>query len=159
MTAQPGPELRDIHLPPAPDWWPPAPGWWIVALFCLAGIIVVFYTLWRVQRRRRMRRAVLAELDRYIGSAANDPTALAAALSQFLRRMALRDDPAAAALCGEAWLQWLDARSRSDAFSRGIGRALLDAPYRTSPAFDGAALTELVRHWTRCALEQGRTHA
>ena len=159
MTAQQGPELRDIHLPPAPDWWPPAPGWWIVALLCLAGTVVALYTLWQLLRRRRVRRALLAELDRYIGSAGNDPASLAAALSQFLRRMALRDDPFAAALHGEAWLRWLDVRGRSEEFSRGIGRALLDAPYQTSPAFDGAALTELVRHWTRCTLDLGHKHA
>ena len=159
MTAQQGPELRDIHLPPAPDWWPPAPGWWIVALLCLLGTVIAFYTLLRALRRRRMRRAVLAELDRCIGSAGNDPAVLAAALSQFLRRMALRDEPAAVALHGDAWLRWLDAHGRTDGFSRGIGRVLLDAPYRTSPSFDGEALTELVRQWTRRALDLGHTHA
>jgi hypothetical protein len=117
------------------------------------------YTMWHERRRRRLRRFILAELDRCIRSAGDDSAALAAALSQFLRRMALRDDPAAAALHGEAWLQWLDARGRSDGFSRGIGRALLDAPYRTSATFDDAALTELVRRWTRCVLERGRAHA
>ena len=32
----PGPQLRDIHLPPAPSWWPPAPGWWVLAALLAA---------------------------------------------------------------------------------------------------------------------------
>ena len=36
MSAAPaGPDLRDIHLPPAPSWWPPAPGWWLLAFVLL----------------------------------------------------------------------------------------------------------------------------
>ncbi|MEP6880575.1 MAG: DUF4381 domain-containing protein, partial [Dokdonella sp.] len=36
---QPGPELRDIHLPADPSWWPPAPGWWILAAILLGVTI------------------------------------------------------------------------------------------------------------------------
>jgi len=158
-AAQPGPELRDIHLPPAPDWWPPAPGLWILALLCAICIVLALYTLRRTALRRRLRRAVLAELDRAIEGAGSDRTALAAELSLFLRRMALRDDPAAAALRGEAWLQWLDERAGDTTFSCGIGRTLLDAPYRGSASFDAAALTALVRRWTRAVLDKGRAHA
>src|SRR5690606_27121013 len=32
MNPAAAPDLRDIHLPPAPAWWPPAPGWWLLAI-------------------------------------------------------------------------------------------------------------------------------
>ena len=99
-----------------------------------------------------MRKAVLTELDRCIDAARGDPVALAAALSQFLRRMALRDMPAAAALSNEHWLQYLDSRLVGDEFARGVGRVLLDAPFRPAQTYDAPALIALVRRWTRSAL-------
>ena len=159
MTAPVGPELRDIHLPPAPGWWPPAPGWWVLAALGLACIVFVFYTLSKARRRRLQRRAILAELEHCVRRAGDDRIALAAELSQFLRRMALRADPPAAALHGDAWLAWLDAHGDDAAFSHGVGRALLDAPYRNAVTFDAPALTALVRRWTQRALEEGRAHA
>jgi len=159
MSAAPGPELRDIHLPPAPGWWPPAPGWWMLAAIALVCILFVLFALWKKYRRRRLRAAILRELDRVVRNAGDDPAALAAGLSQFLRRMALRDDPRAAALHGDAWLAWLDARVQGEGFSRDVGRALLDAPFRATASFDAPALIALVRRWTRRVLDEGRAHA
>jgi hypothetical protein len=153
MNAAAGPTLRDIHLPPPPGWWPPAPGWWLLAGICIVCCIVVFM-YWRARHKTRAhRRALLRELDRRIEAAGNDATTLAADLSHFLRCMALRDRPAAAAFSGEAWLAYLDTRSSGDEFRRGIGRVLIDAPYRPSATFDHAALIALVQRWTRAALE------
>ena len=86
-------------------------------------------------------------------SAAMQLAALAAVLSQFLRRMALRDAPAAAALPDVRWLHYLDSRLPGDEFARGVGRALLDAPFRPAQVYDAAALIALVRRWTRNALD------
>jgi hypothetical protein len=153
-----GPQLRDIHLPPAPGWWPPAPGWWLLALIAIAIVVVLVLLLRRVQRRRRWRRSVLRELDAAAGAAANDAAALAAALSAFLRRLLRRADPVAPTLAGERWLQRLDACAGSDEFTRGIGRVLAEAPYRPAPNYDKAALIALVRRCTRRVLagEAGR---
>jgi hypothetical protein len=113
--------------------------------------------MYRIHKRRRLHRLVLAELDRAIAGAGAERAALAAALSQFLRRMTLRDSPLAAALVDERWLVHLDTRLGGDGFSRGIGRVLLDAPFRASAEFDAPALIALVRRWTRVALEaEGR---
>lgn len=159
MSAATGPVLRDIHLPPSPGWWPPAPGWWLLAGICLLVVIVVLVKLRRMQRARRQRRAVLAELDRCIAGAHDDPVALAAALSQFLRRIALHEQPAAAAYDGERWLEYLDQHSASDEFRSGIGRVLIQAPYRPVMAYDRVALIALVRRWTRNILATGDAHA
>jgi hypothetical protein len=159
MNAPTGPQLRDIHLPPAPGWWPPAPGWWLLAAICIAMGVVAFRYARRRHRAQLRRRALSAELDRCIDVAGNDAAALAAQLSRFLRRMALRERPAAAALVGEAWLEYLDTRTRGEEFRRGVGRVLLDAPYRAQTEFDHAALIALVRRWLRESLQTQASHA
>jgi hypothetical protein len=158
-SAAAGPELRDIHLPPAPGWWPPAPGWWLLALVVLALLALLLVYLYRSWQRRRHRRAVLAELDRCIATARGDPAALATALSRFLRRMARRSSPAAVALSGDAWLQHLDRGTGSDEFTAGVGRVLVDAPFRPAAQYDAAALSALVRRWTRRVLDEERARA
>jgi hypothetical protein len=158
-AADAGPTLRDIHLPPAPGWWPPAPGWWVLALLAVALSAWLAVYLYRIWRRRRYRRAVMSEFDRCIGAVRNDPAALAAALSNFLRRLCKHEDAAKAALAGEPWLAHLDRGIDSDEFTRGVGRALIEAPFRRTAQYDSAALIALVRRWTRRALAAGVVHA
>jgi hypothetical protein len=159
MNPAPGPELRDIHLPPVPGWWPPAPGWWLLAALVLGCIIFALYKLLQIRKRRARNGKLMAELDEHIRAGGSNPTDLAASLSRFLRRMALLDAPAAAAFTDERWLAYLDSRLGGDEFARGIGRVLLDAPYRTDRTFDVPALIALVRRWTRQVLDAGAQHA
>ncbi|HEY2395083.1 MAG TPA: DUF4381 family protein [Rudaea sp.] len=154
-----GPILRDIHLPPAPGWWPPAPGWWLLAIAVLALLTWLLRVCFRSWRRRRHRRAVTAELDRSIDATRNDPVVLATALSQFLRRLSKHADNSTAALVGERWLEHLDQAAGSDEFTRGVGRVLIEAPFRPLMTYDVPALIALVRRSTRHALEQETAHA
>lgn len=160
----PGPELRDIHLPPAPSWWPPAPGWWVLAALVLIG--GYFAVRWWLRRRdkQRWRKRVLAELERIASDhvAQPDPTRVAADVSHLLRRVSLMIQPQAAALRDEAWLEFLDAqwppaRAADTGFRGALGRSLLDAPYRRAgnvcaPMFDAHALLDLSRTWLRAVL-------
>ena len=157
--AEAGPVLRDIHLPPAPGWWPPAPGWWLLAIVVLALLAWLFSHLRRRLRVRRRRRAIMAELERCIDATRHDPAALATVLSRFLRRLSKQADNANAALAGERWLEHLDQGAGSDEFTRGIGRVLIEAPFRPVMQYDAAALVALVRRWTRTALARGIAHA
>ncbi len=159
MSAATGPELRDIHLPAAPGWWPPAPGWWVLAGLVAIATIWICIRLRRRTRRRRIRSAILRELDLAVTTTRHDPPQLAASLSQFLRRLALRSAPQAAAFGGERWMSYLDAQVGSDEFSRGIGRVLLDAPFQRTHAFDSDALIALVRRYTRAVLDGTRADA
>ena len=171
MNATAGPVLRDIHLPPAPSWWPPAPGWWIAAIVLLAAMAFGIRALVRVARERRWRRRVLGELDRIAATHAAQPddVRLAAEVSQLLRRASLLIEPEAAALHGDAWLEFLDRRfdgasKRSQArlkFRSDAGRALIDAPYRRSDdagmVIDAPTLLALARDWLKRTLPRGRS--
>jgi Domain of unknown function (DUF4381) len=130
--------LRDIHLPPEPSWWPPAPGWWLLAAIAIVAMVLGTRALLRYRRERRRRLALHAEFEAAV--AIVDPVARLAAISQLLRRAARLQRPAAAALHGEAWLRFLDgiddatgaapSTESTHPFSAGVGRALLDGPYR-----------------------------
>ena len=159
MNPAAGPDLRDIHLPPPPGWWPPAPGWWIVAALVLAAAIYMSIKVYISVKRRRVRRAIFGELDRCIANSRGDAVALAASLSLFLRRLALRSTPEAAAYSGERWVAYLDRQVGTDDFSRGVGRALLDAPFRPRQQYDATALTALVRRYARTVLDKRTAHA
>jgi hypothetical protein len=139
------PPLRDIHLPPEPGLWPPAPGWWVLIALALIVIVALARRALRAWRRRRRRRALLAEFDTALATA-RDAAEEAAALSSLLRRAARLRDPAAAALAGEAWLRFLDGDDPRRAFSQGVGRALLEAPFRPAAGDrPSEALRALVR--------------
>jgi hypothetical protein len=162
------PALRDIHLPPEPAWWPPAPGWWLLAVVVLLLAFVLGRWLLQRLRARRWRSQVEAELDaiaaRHAGPGAG--VALAAGISQLLRRASRVLDPRAVALRGDDWLAFLDhqlpeTEAAAAPFRSGAGRVLADVPYRpagASDAVDGPALVALARRWLRAALGK-RDHA
>ena len=159
MSPAPGPELRDIHLPPPPSWWAQAPGWWLRGGLCLVIVIFTFLYFYKKMQRRRRWRALMAEFDRTVAATNDDAPALAAALSGFLRRLSLTDAPASAVLTGDAWLEHLDKRVASDEFSAGVGRALIDAPYRAHADYDASALIALVRRTVRRSFQGEAAHA
>jgi len=164
----PGPELRDIHLPPEPSWWPPAPGWWLLAALVLTVVYLAARYLLRRRRERLWRKRVHAELDRIAATHAAQPdsTRASSEVSRLLRRVSLLIEPQAAALRGDAWLDFLDAQwppgaKQATRFRDGAGRALIDAPYRpqNDKATDVRALFDLARAWLSAALPQRRSRA
>ncbi len=145
--------LRDIHLPEPVAWWPLAPGWWVLAALLL-GAFVLAGGWWWQKRRRRLRVAALGELARIelAYASTGDAHALARALSQLLRRVALVSaGQDAAALTDEAWLALL-ARLGGEAWPAHLAEVLLTAPYSaraaaTLPAAHGADALGLTRRW------------
>ncbi len=153
-TPAPGPQLRDIHLPPAPSWWPPAPGWWLLAALLLLALLAALW-LWRRQRAtQRKRQQVLAEVDWIAARYAQDgdPAALASALHQLLRRVARRQHAPATQQRGAAWRQTL-ARVPVDAPTLERLLALEQAIYQPQSTFDPALALTAVRQWLRLALK------
>jgi len=151
----PPPELplRDIHLPEAVSWWPPAIGWWLLALL-MAG--VVFYALWFYKRQMKPKRIVRTAKNLLMELKQNHALTTAeklSALSILLRRTAISvsTDPKVAGLTGQVWLAYLDQTTKDDFFCRGVGRMLVDSPYRPSPPSDTdiAQLIEGCENWLK----------
>lgn len=138
--------LRPLH-PPAPvEWWPPAPGWWVLGVLLLALLGLA----WWYHRTSAVRRAALAELQR-LERTVPDDTRLTIGVNRLLRRVALACFPRrqVAALCGEAWLRFLDAQAGGGGFCAGPGRVLATAPFAPVCNLERAALIALVRKWIR----------
>lgn len=147
-----GPDLRDIHLPPAPSWWPPAPGWWLLAglLLVLAGLLAWAWRRWRRLRARRGR--LLDELERLAQRHARDgdTAALAAGLQRLLRRVARQHATAATQQRGEAWRRTL-ARVPVEAEAIACLGRLEAALYLPRPILDTAATLAAARRWLHVA--------
>ncbi len=153
-------ELRGWHLPEPPPWWPPAPGWWIMAGLGVGALLLGVW-LWPRRGIRQVQRAArqeLARLDQAF-AASGDRRRYVAALAQLVRRLALACYPrtTVAGLIGEDWLGFLDQTGGGGAFSRGVGRALVDAAYRpVAEDLDLQALHDLIAQWIEW---QGRRKA
>lgn len=145
--------LRDIHLPAEPGWWPPAPGWWLLGLL---GVLLLGWLLQRIHRlwvATRARRARVALLDAALAELPPASPERVAAAATCLRRVALREHPAAAILRGESWLAFLDRDMPGSPFTQGPGRLLLDGAFRSSVEPDAvAALENAVRERLRRGL-------
>ncbi len=148
-----GPQLRDIHMPPAAGWWPLAPGWWVVSAVLL---LVLVWLVWRGYRRRlpaRRWQQACRELDALQGehAAGLSDAAFAAGVSQLLRRAARTRDAKAASARGQAWADAM----RELAGGKPIAPALStldDVMYRPAATVDAKAVAAAARDWLRRVL-------
>ena len=145
-------QIKDIHLPAAISWWPFALGWWMAL-----GLLLLMVIAWRYRHQIRtwfapsVRSIALLQLDEIVREDHLSTQQKVRRVSQLLRQSAishgLRDQ--AAGLTGEQWLQFLDDDNPQKPFSTGIGRSLIDAPYRPHAELDIDALVELTRSWLK----------
>ncbi len=155
MTPDPLAGLRDWHLPGPVSWWPPAPGWWLLAGLALIGAVLAGRRWLRRRRRLAAARAALEHLRRLRAevAAGGDSRRFAAGVSGLLRRLALIRFPReqVAGLAGRDWLLFLDRTGGGGAFADGVGRVLVDAPFRgdggLGSASDAEELTKLAAAW------------
>lgn len=148
--------LRDIYLPDPVDWWPPAVGWWIL---CGLILLLVLVMIKWIQYRRRIKYSVATQAqhalqiirDEYNNN--NEGQYLVEEISALCRRVCISLFPReqTASLVGEEWLLFLDqcmvAENGDRPFSQGIGRVLLEAPYRYGIEIDGYLLLLLCEQW------------
>lgn len=122
-------DLRDIHVPPTPGESAFDPFWLVIVVLLLAAGLIAWGL--RHHRRRLLRQSLrelaAAERDHAAGG---EPTALLRTLARLLRRHARCRDAGAAALLGDQWLAFLDARGGGEFFRRGPGACLAESPYR-----------------------------
>jgi Domain of unknown function (DUF4381) len=131
--------LHDIVMPPTVPWWPPAPGWYVLAAIILGLLLVLVLRLWLRWRATAYRREAIRALD-----SASDPAEIAA----LLRRTALAESSRSeiAALHGNAWVDWLAARS-PEPVTPAIREQLVMGAYAPSVQSDPAALRAWATRW------------
>jgi hypothetical protein len=141
--------LRDIHLPAPINWWPPAVGWWGLMVLILALIFgIALYR--RYLNRPTLAKLALKELGEIEFSTDLDQVEKVRSLSILMKRYALSHNNRydVAGLTGPKWLAWLDLEAGDTRFSHGVGRLLLEAPYRPLPPNeDMEELFSLCRAW------------
>jgi len=109
--------LNDILLPQAIGIWPLAPGWWLLLVLAIITPIIIYALLrWRqrVKQQRQPLRQALAAIEALADQTMSP--ALCAALNEVLKTYCLKRQPAAVALHGQAWGDFL--RSRASAFNK-----------------------------------------
>lgn len=147
-------DLRDIHLPDPISWWPPAPGWWLL-LFAMLLLFGVVFCLLKHRHKKHHAPSALALLEltqiQNEFAAHKESKQLITSLSALLRRLAVSRYPRrdCAALTGEKWLRFLDDTNPNEMFSEGVGRLLIEAPYRPIELDQAQsdALIILSRNW------------
>jgi len=150
-----GPKLRDIHPAPPPSWWPPAYGWWILAAVAMLVLVALVIGAWiGLRRRRRWRRWEQCFGDvRERHRAQADDAALAAELSQLLRRAARVHDRAAASLQGASWHAFL--REHAPANTDVSVLCKLDqVMYRRQGELDEQAVLRAAQAWVHHAMKR-----
>lgn len=151
--------LKDIHLPDMVGWWPPAPGWWLILV-----IIPLLFWLGLRLYRHLSRNTALKSARKLLAEIKQDDTQddfeRLCRLSVLLRRVVISLAPRseAASLTGPAWLEYLDRSLPGQPFSQGVGRQLIDAPYRNKEtvAADLAALIRLCEDWLKAQAKRKR---
>lgn len=139
----PGPQLRDIQLPPEPGLWPWPPGVWLLLLIGSCALLWLgvraHRALARRRRSRQWRQAMRAISDDMHAPALER----VAAASELLRRAVRQHAPAAAALEGAAWRAHLAALGPLPEPDRGLD-ILVEGPWRRQLA-DSDAQRALAR--------------
>lgn len=149
-------QLKDIHAAPDPGIWPLAPGWWLLMLLLVLVIIAVVYIVKRYRITRR-RRAIITAFESVLTDYQDrgDSTNMAAQLHRLIRQVMLANgEYQQLGLTGDAFLSYLDQSNDDQLFTKGIGRVLLDAPYRPQSIFDAPALHAAVMRWVRQQVRQ-----
>ena len=153
-----GLQLQDIHLPNAPSVWPLAIGWWVLLaliIMVLIGVIVWIRKKQAHQKQQQQIFSTLKALERSLKKEANNQSI--ADINIFLRQLMLMRFSASevASLTGEQWLAMLDKAGDTQAFSHGVGRILIEAPYQAKETINLKTneFIRLIRTFTRHILK------
>ena len=155
-------QLRDIHLPADPSWFPPAPGWWVLVVFALG---LLLWAAWRIAAWQEARKPIKSARRIYLSLCADrsagalDDRDFLHAVNELLKRLLIHGlgEQEARRANDQTWLELLDQRSETTAFSQGAGRALGNQRFGPEPEVDLKALHAAVirlfrRVLRRCSL-------
>ncbi len=155
-------QLQDIHMPSAPDLWPPAIGWWILLTFLIVTLIWFLQKIRREAKQKKYRDAIRAKFKQLEKQLNKNPTnQTIAEINTLLRQVAISRYPREqiASLTGAKWLLFLDKSGKTNNFSKGAGRILVDASYQADNLsnLNLIEFTPLIRRWVRKVLGRAET--
>ena len=143
-------ELRDIQVPPAPEWWLIAPAY-LLALFIVLVMIVFLAMLFRYKNRNQLVHQAHHELQQIKASHRlnADSRVLALDLSKWLKQVSILAFPEQlpASLSGQRWLNFLDQSCDTVSFSNGPGKLFAESVYYREPQFDAIDVLVLCEEW------------
>lgn len=151
MNNDPLAALRDIHLPQRIDWWPLAPGWYVVILIVILTTAIIGFFAYKKYQRYKKRKHIEALLQTILTRyrASPDSCDVIAELAVYLKRLVMTYYPQhCATLTGNTWLRFLDKISESNAYTEGVGKLLLTAPYQKQAPDNSGALIRLIESTT-----------
>ena len=139
-------DFNEVVSPPPIDWWPQTPGWYLVAALMLLWLLRQGGRKLRYWYHNRYRREAAAQLQ----SLELSP-GLVAEVNRVLKLSALAgfSRPEVAALWGEPWTAFLNARCEQPPFSIEQCRLLAEGTYqqqRVDPVA-GKALLQASLAW------------
>lgn len=135
-------QLKDIHLPQAVSYWPPAWPWWLLAFVLLA---VCIFIIWH-KKRQAWRKHAIKQLEHFNWQ---QPDHVYRDVNKLLKQICVHKvDKTAANLSGEAWLHFLDSKTKHPIFMPELKpfAHILDEP---NIHMDPMALKDAVKRWIR----------
>ena len=143
-------QLKDVHLPPVPDFWPISNIGFIILGCVVFFIIVMSRWIRKIWVRNFPKRIALKELSTIKNNFSGDTKSIIK-VSILLRRVALAYYPRSevAGLVGNNWLQFLDRTGDTHEFSAGAGTLLVSAPYQLPKSRDIEVLLNIVEKWIK----------
>ena len=141
-------QLKDVHLPPTPDFWPLAPMAYVVLIGAILILVVAGIWLRKKWRYSLAKRRALKEIALIKNQSTKEAKNIVI-LSILLRRVALAYFPReeVAGLSGDAWLRFLDKTGKTTQFSQGIGGILISAPYQKPEKREVNELITIIEKW------------
>lgn len=146
--------LEDIITPAGVSYWPPAPGWWLLALAVAAITALGICGMRRYRRQwgyRNQGLRLLRQCYRQWQQHHNDDRACRELLS-ILKRVAITACPQEQTIAnrhGKAWLDFLNAQTKTPVFGSNEANAIIVDQYKKDPDINITALYQGCQRWIR----------
>lgn len=153
-TSNPLAELKDIHLPTEVPLFPLAVGWYLLLTLI---IILAIAFVWYRQRQKKHAQYIRAIEQLFDDLEANQANLIDAEIianaSILLKRVAATKFPAQSPeyLAGLEWLEFLDKTGKTNDFTNGHGKYLMNI-YQLQTLTHRDEFFDILRKWLRTVL-------
>lgn len=145
-------DLKDIHLPNSVSVFPLSIGWYILIVLLIIGVALLLWWRLKIRRQQKQRLKINQLLDEIESTHGNTPNTVGE-VSILLKRVAATKFPKQDVhkLLGNKWLEFLDKTGKTNDFTIGAGRSLLDI-YKKQELDNPSEFFAVIRKWLKVAL-------